>query len=69
MDISPQAAFDWIKGKLDDFYQKGNTLYAQEDALNQLMALYTAQNIDSSEVANTFNEVNNELLSWQSISK
>lgn len=69
MDFTPQAAFDYIKSKLNDFYAKGETLYAQEQALNQLMALYQANNMDSTAVAQVFGEVNDELLSFQRIER
>lgn len=66
-DWTPQGAYDYIKGKLDDFYVKGNTLQSQEQALNQLSALYEAQGLDTTDLYKTFSEVNDELLSWQRI--
>lgn len=68
MDLSPQAAFDWIKGKLNDFYAKGDTLQSQEQALNSLIAAYVANNMDATDLYTLMGEVNDELLAWQSIS-
>lgn len=67
MNFTPQGAFDYIKGKLDDFYVKGDTLVNQEQALNAILAAYQENGMDSTDAANLMNDVNNELLQWQSI--
>jgi hypothetical protein len=67
VNFTPQGAFDYIKSKLDDFYARGDTLAAQETAMNQLSALYEANSLDTTELYQTFGEINDELLSWQRI--
>jgi hypothetical protein len=67
MDFTPQAAFDYIKGKLDDFYQKGDALQLQEQSITALMVEYQNQGLDQTPLENLMGEVNGELLGWQRI--
>jgi len=67
VDFTPQGAFDYIHGKLDDFYAKGDNLQGQEQAITALIVAYQNADMDATEVYNLMNEVNNELLSWQRI--
>lgn len=67
MNFTPQGAFDYIRGKLDDFYHKGNTLQAQEQAITALIVAYQNASMDATEIYALMGEVNDELLQWQSI--
>ena len=68
MDFTPQGAFNYIKGKLDDFYAKGRRLRAQEQAANVLVVQLQGAGYDPTPAYETLAGIEDDLRGWNRIS-
>lgn len=64
---TPSQAWDYVKGKIDDFYLKGRTLRSQYDAAMVVDLNFAMSNMDRTESQALLDAITVDLNSWSRI--